>query len=115
MSLGRSVFRGSVFLSAGSWLAQAVNLGITLLIARWLGPSDFGLYAFCVAINEFLSIVGAFSLQHALIQSREESQEHYDTAFAICAGLGAIMVVLAALMICESPMQMVERPDAIIR
>ncbi|MDJ0847948.1 MAG: oligosaccharide flippase family protein [Myxococcota bacterium] len=96
MSLGRRVFRGSAILSAGSWLAQAVNLVIALVIARVLGPADFGLYAFCFAINEFLNIVGAFSLQHALIQSRDASQELYDTAFAIYAGLGGLAVLLAA-------------------
>ncbi len=71
-----------------------------IVIARMLGPSAFGLYAFCFAINEFLNIVGAFSLNFALVQSREESQSHYDTAFAICAGLGGLGLLLAA---CVAP------------
>ena len=53
-----------------------------------LGPEAFGLYAFVFAISGFVSIIGAFSLGLALIQSREESQELYDTALAITVGLG---------------------------
>ena len=100
MSLARRFVLGSVYLGAGSWLAYLLNFGMQIAIARLLGPSAFGLYAFCFAINEFLNIVGAFSLNFALIQSREESQSHYDTAFAICAGLGGLGLLLAA---CVAP------------
>lgn len=95
MSLGGRILRGSLTFSAGSWAAQAVNLAIQVVIARLLGPADFGLYAFCLAVSEFLSIVGAFSLQHALVQARETSQQDYDTAFVISAALGLLGVALA--------------------
>jgi O-antigen/teichoic acid export membrane protein len=97
LNLGGRFLRGSLTLSAGSWAGQAVNLGIQILIARLLGPSEFGLYAFCFAVSEFLTIVGAFSLQHALVQAREASQEDFDTAFAICAALGLVGIVLAGV------------------
>lgn len=87
---------GSVYLGAGHVAANAVNLVMQLVIARLLGPSAFGVYAFCFAINEFLNIVGAFSLNLALLQSRDDSQEQYDTALAICVGLGLLGLVLAA-------------------
>ncbi len=83
-------------LTAASWLGQVLNLGLQLVLARMLGPGAVGLYAFTLAIGEFLNIVGAFSMQHALVQDRGESQERYDTAFAICAGLGLVMLLIAA-------------------
>jgi len=72
-----------------------LNMAIGVALARILGPEAFGLYAFVFAINELLNIVGAFSLHSALIQSRDESQELYDTALAICFGLGLLGMVAA--------------------
>lgn len=95
--LGRRFLLGSLYLGAGNWVAYAVNFAIQIAIARILGPSEIGLYAFVFAINEFLNIVAALSLSIALIQSREESQELYDTALAICAVLGLIGLVAAAV------------------
>ena len=55
------------------------------MVARLRGPAEFGVYAFCFAINEFINIVGAFSFGMALIQAREARQSDYDTAFAAYA------------------------------
>ena len=72
-----------------------LNFAIQIAIARMLGPEEFGLYAFVLAINSFVAIVGAFSLGFALIQAREESQELYDTAFILSAGLGLIVLLVS--------------------
>jgi O-antigen/teichoic acid export membrane protein len=91
---GRQFLVGTALLGAGNSLSSAVNLAIGIALARILGPEEFGLFAFVVGINELLGIVGAFSLGSALIQAREESQALYDTAFAMCAGLGFAMIAI---------------------
>ena len=88
--LGRRFVLGSFYLGVGQWASMIFNFATTLVIARILGPADFGLYAFVFAINAFINIVGAFSLNIALIQAKEASENLFDTAFAICAVLGAI-------------------------
>ncbi len=99
-NLGQRFLRGSLYVGIGNWFTYALNLVIQIAIARLLGPGEIGFYAFVFAINEFLNIVGALSLSIALIQSREESQELYDTALAICALLGLIGLVAAG---CVAP------------
>jgi PST family polysaccharide transporter len=94
--LGRSFLVGSVYVSFGNWFSTALNFAIQIAIARMLGPQEFGLYAFVLAINSFVAIVGAFSLGLALIQAREESQELYDTAFILSAGLGLVVLLVSA-------------------
>jgi PST family polysaccharide transporter len=96
LNLGRSFVLGSVYLGGGQVVINAVNLAMQLAIARLLGPEVFGLYAFCLAITEFLSILGAVSLGFALIQAREVSQEDYDTAFVFYLGLGLLGLMLVA-------------------
>jgi PST family polysaccharide transporter len=93
--LGKRFLVGSMYLGVSNWLTYALNFATQILIARMLGPEDFGLYAFVRAIYELLSIVGAFSLGAALVQSRDESQRLYDTALAICIGLGLVGLVAA--------------------
>ena len=95
-TLGRSFLVGSVYVSVGNCFSAVLNLAIQLTIARILGPEEFGLYAFVLAINSFVAIIGAFSLGLALIQSREESQELYDTAFILSAGIGTTVVLVSA-------------------
>lgn len=93
--LGRRFLIGGFQLGAGQWLSAALNFAIMIAVARMLGPADFGLYAFVFSINEFLNIVGAFSLQVALIQAREAPQRLFDTAFAMSFGLGVIGLLAA--------------------
>ncbi len=89
-SLAPRFARGAVLLMAGHWLGFAVNLVINLAIARTLGPDGFAPYALAFALNEWLVVLGAFSLNLALVQIREESQPLYDTALAICLALGLV-------------------------
>ena len=93
--LGKRFLVGSMYLGASNWFTYALNFATQILIARMLGPEEFGLYAFVRAIYELLSIVGAFSLGAALIQARDESQGLYDTALAMCVGLGFIGLLAA--------------------
>jgi O-antigen/teichoic acid export membrane protein len=94
--LGRRFLLGSAQLGAGSWLGYAINFAIQIALARLLGPEQFGLYAFVLAIDQILCITGAFSLGTALIQARAQSQGLYDTAAIMCAALGLIGLALAA-------------------
>lgn len=96
-NLRRRYARGAVWLGAGEWLASAVNFPLQIAIARLIGPGALGLYAYIAAINEFLGIIAAFSLNIALIQSQDESQELYDTAFVI-SGLIGLFGLLAAVL-----------------
>jgi len=96
LSLGRRFVLGSLYLGTGHILTNALNLAIQIAVARLLGPVEFGLYAFCFAINEFINVVGAFSLSFALIQREEATQADYDTALLSCALQGLAGLAVAA-------------------
>jgi len=93
-ALGRRFLVGTALLGAGNTAVSALNLVVGLLLARLLGPEEFGRFAFVLAITEVLGLFGGFSLGVALIQLREESQRLYDTAFAIYAVLGVAMIAV---------------------
>ncbi len=99
--LGARFVRGAIQLGAASWTTYALNFGVVLLIARWIGPEAWGIYALAVAVNEFISIVGGFAIAPALVQSRDESQQLFDTGYAMSLGLALIALVVAA---CVAPL-----------
>lgn len=87
---GRSVLMGTLYMGAGGWTTYALNFLIMIGIARQLGPADLGAYAFIAALNEFLNLVGAGSVGHAVLQSRDDSEALHDTAYSISGILGLI-------------------------
>lgn len=94
--LGRRFLWGTLQLGTGSWITYALNFAINIAVARIIGPAELGLYALVFAVNEFLIIVGAVSLNQALIRDREESPTLYNTAFAMAAGLALVGLVIAS-------------------
>jgi O-antigen/teichoic acid export membrane protein len=98
LKIGQSFVRGYAYLGSGQLVANIANLAMQIVIARFLGPAEFGLYALCFAIDQVINIVGAFSLSFALIQTEDEpEQRDYDTAFILCAiqGLAGLVIALA--------------------
>jgi PST family polysaccharide transporter len=95
--VARPFLLGTMYLSGGMWLTYILNFVITIAVARLLGPKDLGMYAFVAAVNEFLNLVSAFSVGHALLQARLESDALNDTAYGIAAGLGGISLGAALL------------------
>ena len=108
--LGRRFLIGTALLGAGNSAVSVFNLAVGILLARLLGPEEFGLFAFVFGINELVGIIAAFSLGNALIQANEESQTLYDTAFAMSLGLG---LVIAAAGLALAPVLISHRgPEA---
>lgn len=94
--IARRFARGAAVIAAANWAVQAMNLVAGLWVARLLGPEAFGLYAFVVAVNEFISIVKGLSVGPALVQSQEESDELWDSGYAISFLQGVVGLVIAA-------------------
>lgn len=93
--LGQRFARGALYVGAANWITYVVNFGIVILVARILGPEEYGVYAFVVAINEFVNIVNGLAVAPALVQNREESRELYDTGYAISFGQGVVGLLIA--------------------
>jgi len=107
---GRSLLMGTLYMGAGGWFTYAINFLIMIGVARLLGPADFGAYAFVAAVNEFLNMVGAGSVGHAVLQSPDESEDLHDTAYSITGILGLIGLAGALVV---APVLFVHRgPDA---
>jgi len=78
----------------GTWI-------VTILLARILNPSDYGLVGMATLVSGVVSLTGDFGLSVSLIQKKELSEEETSALFwqylVIGCCLTALMYILAPL------------------
>jgi O-antigen/teichoic acid export membrane protein len=67
------------------------------VLARKLGPAEFGVFALAVAFAEFGKILPTAGLVNALSRARQVSAEMADTVFWATLGLSCLVAVMTAL------------------
>lgn len=88
------VIKGFKWSSAQSFITQALQFFISIIIARRLLPSDYGILGM-LAI--FIGISSTFlnsGFGSALIQKKEATQEDFSTAFFFNVGMGILLYLL---------------------
>ena len=80
----RGRFISGAFWMLGSKLTERVlGLVSTLILARLLLPTDFGLVAMAAPVIALVELLGAFGFDAALIQRTEATRRHYNTAWTL--------------------------------
>jgi PST family polysaccharide transporter len=67
---------------------SALSLLVLFVIARLLGPTDLGTAALALGFVQMLAIVPETLMHDALVQRADPDDEHFDTAFWTCFGIG---------------------------
>jgi PST family polysaccharide transporter len=93
-------------LSSASWLVfgriarLAIGVGVSIWVARYLRPADFGLLSSAIALVSILGVIGRFGLNpivvRDLVRQPESSAELLGTVFAVRAAgavIGTIVMV----------------------
>ncbi|WP_172637474.1 lipopolysaccharide biosynthesis protein [Thioflavicoccus mobilis] len=93
---GRSVRGGAVTLTAQA-IKFALNLGSTMILARLLAPSDFGLIAMVTVVTGFVAMFKDAGLSMATVQRKDITHEQVSMLFWINVALSVgVMLLLAA-------------------
>jgi O-antigen/teichoic acid export membrane protein len=79
---------------AAQFLVQALQFLTSMAMARLLGPGEFGLMAMVMVFSGFASIFSDMGLGAALIQRKDLSDRHINTAFWINVGMGVFLTSL---------------------
>jgi PST family polysaccharide transporter len=96
MNLETRTLRG-IGWSAASQAAQLLmGMLISVILARLLTPSDFGLIAMVLVFSNFVAIFSGFGLTSAIVQKKEISDEALSSTFWINVGLGALLTLVLA-------------------
>jgi PST family polysaccharide transporter len=96
--LQKRVARGLTWTMLDIWGRQLLNLVVFLVLARLLTPEDFGIVALATVFVAFAQLVVDQGLGDALIQRREVTRSHIDTAFWVAVATGLLLTVLGLLL-----------------
>ena len=90
-----SVYRSLVF----SFIEKFSLIGITLfsyiLIARLLTPEEIGIYSVAAALIAIAQVVREFGVGNYLIQEKDITKQHIQTAFGVSLMIGALLFIIA--------------------
>ena len=96
-SIGRKMFSGAIWMTLLNLLERSIALISTLILVRLLAPEDFGIIAMAMVFVQGLELLTAFGFDVVLIQKQKATRVHYDTAWTLKIGFGALSAVLLYL------------------
>jgi lipopolysaccharide exporter len=97
-SLSRRVGISSLWTVGTRITMQLFSLVSMVLLSRWLGPAQMGLFEKTAIILAVLDMLSALGLETALLRRETLERKHYDTAWTLNIFRGAVMVVLLLLL-----------------
>jgi lipopolysaccharide exporter len=81
--LGGVLMRGAAWMIGMRWAVRGLALVNTIVLARLLAPTDFGLVALAATIVALGTLLTDFGVDTALIQNAKAERRHFDTAWTI--------------------------------
>lgn len=102
--------RGAVWMVLFKLVERGLGLISTLILARLLAPGDFGVVAMAVSFIAMAELLSAFSFDVVLIQSRDASPDHYNSAWT-CNVLLGLTIALAMSMLALPITQFYRKPE----
>jgi PST family polysaccharide transporter len=91
---GRRLALGAGMMGAGSVLKVALQFVMLPVMARLLGPSEFGLYALAMPTVTFLQVLADGGFGNSLAREPESSTATWSTAFWVLHGFCALLAIV---------------------
>ncbi len=94
MNLRKAVRKSVLWSSFGSGGNQLVRFGVSVLLARMLEPSDYGVMAIGTILLLYGKRVSEFGFAAALIQKKDATEKHFNSVFCVNFAIYAVVLVL---------------------
>jgi teichuronic acid exporter len=78
------------------WI-QALSWGVTIVLARILAPSDYGLFAMAFTVITFIELFQEFGLGVSIVQRRNLSEQQINAIFWILCGVSFTILAVTFL------------------
>jgi O-antigen/teichoic acid export membrane protein len=96
--LTERAFSGFLWMITGSGVQILLKIGVLAVLARLVGPKEFGLIGIAIIILEFSKMFAHMGVGPAIVQRKELENRHLTTGFSLSLLMGAFFAVsLAAL------------------
>lgn len=97
--MGTKTAKGAAWVFSFKILERVIGFASTLILARLLVPSDFGIVAMATSVIAILEVFTTFNFETAIIQREKTTRADYDTAWTLNMLLGlataACMIAVA--------------------
>jgi O-antigen/teichoic acid export membrane protein len=90
MNLSSRSVRAAILLGSGSALNVVIGFISGLVLARLLGPNDFGTFTLAITIVAFVDIRGKLQLDQKFLREPGNDSDYFDTFFALNVGLSVL-------------------------
>ena len=98
---GARMLNGALWMIALRWAIRLTGLVSTVILARLLMPSDFGIVAMAMIVVGTLEIFNQTGQTLVLIRLENPTKEHFDTAWTVSFLIG---LAIAAAILAASPL-----------
>ncbi len=92
-----SVFKGALLTVSMRWTDRLIGFISTLILARLLAPPDFGIIAMASLVVGLVDVLLALGVNVALIQNRNATPAHYNTAWTLRLAQSAVATLVVFL------------------
>ena len=96
--LGTAVAKGAIWSVSFRMAQRLIGVVSTLILARLLVPSDFGLIAMAMTVLALIEVVTVGEFSSAIIQNPDATRDHYNTAWTLSALFGLTAMLLLILL-----------------
>lgn len=98
MTLTQKVAGGAIWLTVARIAGQVLGLASTVIVARFILPADYGVFAAAMSVLALASIFAELPVGQAIIHLRDVNEDDYDTAFTIGVLRGLFVALLMAIL-----------------
>jgi PST family polysaccharide transporter len=96
--LGRRAAHGGIIAMIAQPIRMVIQFIATAILARLLGPEDFGLVAMAIAVTSFVTIFSELGLTSATIQRAQIDQDTVSGLFFISLGIGFFLMPVVCVL-----------------
>jgi PST family polysaccharide transporter len=90
--------RGALWGVVAQVLQQLLSVAATVILARLLTPSDFGIVTACITVLQFVQLAMALGWQAAIVRRVDAGEAYLSSVFWVIAGFGAVLALAVAVL-----------------
>lgn len=94
INIKKMVISGAVWKFAERIIAQTVSLMVSIIIARLLEPSAYGVVSIVTVFFSFANVIISGGFNTALIQKKNADRDDYNTVFTISFGVAFLLYLI---------------------
>lgn len=89
--------KGVMWAGISQFSTQAFQFIVTIILARLLIPSDFGIVSMAATFTGFVVCINRLGFNAAIVQKKEITEKHLSTAFWSCMFIAVILYILTII------------------